>query len=194
MTRDQREIHRKKRILECADKIGNINKTCRYFGVARSTFYLWRDRYREFGDEVMLPLSLSIHLPFAQSHDSRPFHHREKPRIQRPFCSIPVERFFVLTLECVSDQPQNGMCKTLNYTQIVAFLGTTIGRFANKLEYLRRSRVFISNFSGSQSGHPRCLVDACSMHTEYGPEPTGQNLAPESGLSAPATALRAFFA
>ncbi|MEE8159123.1 MAG: helix-turn-helix domain-containing protein, partial [Dehalococcoidia bacterium] len=23
----------------------------RYFGVARSTFYLWRDRYREFGDE-----------------------------------------------------------------------------------------------------------------------------------------------
>ena len=51
MTKDQREIHRKKRILEYADKIGNINKTCRYFGVARSTFYLWRDRYREFGDE-----------------------------------------------------------------------------------------------------------------------------------------------
>ena len=40
MTHDQREIHRKKRILEYAERVGNINKTCRYFGVARSTFYL----------------------------------------------------------------------------------------------------------------------------------------------------------
>jgi transposase InsO family protein len=37
--------------LEYADRVGNINKTCRYFGVARSTFYLWRDRYRELGEE-----------------------------------------------------------------------------------------------------------------------------------------------
>jgi hypothetical protein len=36
MTNDQREIHRKKRILEYAERVGNINKTCRYFGVARS--------------------------------------------------------------------------------------------------------------------------------------------------------------
>ena len=51
MTHDQREIHRKKRILEYAERVGNINKTCRYFGVARSTFYLRRDRYRELGEE-----------------------------------------------------------------------------------------------------------------------------------------------
>jgi len=44
MTNDQREIHRKKRVLEYAERIGNIKKACRYFGVARSTFYLWRDR------------------------------------------------------------------------------------------------------------------------------------------------------
>jgi hypothetical protein len=31
MTHEQREIHRKKRILECAERVGNINKTCRYF-------------------------------------------------------------------------------------------------------------------------------------------------------------------
>ena len=53
MTNDQREVHRKKRILEYAERVGNINKTCRYFGVARSTFYLWRDRYRELGEEVL---------------------------------------------------------------------------------------------------------------------------------------------
>ncbi len=51
MTRDQREIHRKKRVLEYAKRIGNINKACRYSGVARSSFYEWRDRYRELGDE-----------------------------------------------------------------------------------------------------------------------------------------------
>lgn len=51
MTHEEREIYRKKRILEHAERIGNINKTCRYFGVARSTFYLWRDRYRELGEE-----------------------------------------------------------------------------------------------------------------------------------------------
>ena len=44
MTDDRREIHRKKRILEYAERVGNINKTFRYFGVARSTFYLWSRR------------------------------------------------------------------------------------------------------------------------------------------------------
>jgi transposase-like protein len=51
MTHDQREIHRKKRVLEYAERVGNINKTCRYFGVAKSIFYLWRERYRELGEE-----------------------------------------------------------------------------------------------------------------------------------------------
>ena len=50
MTEDLREIRRKKRVLEYAEKIDNINTTCRRFGIARSTFYLWRDRYRELGE------------------------------------------------------------------------------------------------------------------------------------------------
>jgi len=54
MTHDQREIHRKKRTLEYAERIGNIHKTCRYCGVARSTFYLWRERYRELGEVAAL--------------------------------------------------------------------------------------------------------------------------------------------
>ena len=56
MTHEQREIHRKKRVLEHAERMGNVNKTCRYFGVARSTFYLWRARYRELGDEARCAL------------------------------------------------------------------------------------------------------------------------------------------
>ncbi len=50
MTAGQREIRRKRRVLEYAEKHGNINTTCRRFGIARSTFYLWRDRYRELGE------------------------------------------------------------------------------------------------------------------------------------------------
>ena len=50
MTEAQREIRRKRRVLEYAEKHGNINTTCRRFGIARSTFYLWRDRYRELGE------------------------------------------------------------------------------------------------------------------------------------------------
>ncbi len=51
MTREPREIHRKQRVVEYARQFGKINKACRYFGVARCSFYEWRDRYRELGDE-----------------------------------------------------------------------------------------------------------------------------------------------
>jgi dipeptidyl aminopeptidase/acylaminoacyl peptidase len=64
MTHEQREIHRKKRVLEHAERIGNVNKTCRYFGVARSTFYLWRPRYRELGDEGLKSRRCGVHKLF----------------------------------------------------------------------------------------------------------------------------------
>jgi transposase InsO family protein len=54
MTPKQREIQRKRRVIEYAEQIGNVRKACRYYGVARSTFYLWRARYLEFGDEGLM--------------------------------------------------------------------------------------------------------------------------------------------
>jgi transposase InsO family protein len=54
MTPRQREIQRKRRVIEYAEQIGNVRKACRYYGVARSTFYLWRARYRELGDEGLI--------------------------------------------------------------------------------------------------------------------------------------------
>ncbi|MDP7299033.1 MAG: helix-turn-helix domain-containing protein, partial [Myxococcota bacterium] len=50
MTEDQREIRRKRRVLEYAEKHGNINTTCRRFVIARSRFYVWRHRSRELGE------------------------------------------------------------------------------------------------------------------------------------------------
>jgi hypothetical protein len=42
MTKDQREIQRKLRILRYAEEIGHVAKTCRYFGIGRASFYRWR--------------------------------------------------------------------------------------------------------------------------------------------------------
>ncbi len=69
MTRDQREIHRKKRIIEYAERIGNVKMACRHFGVARSTFDLWRDRYRELGDEGLKSRRCGPHNPPNKTSD-----------------------------------------------------------------------------------------------------------------------------
>jgi transposase InsO family protein len=50
MNKDQREIQRKLRILRYADEIGHVAKTCRYFGIGRSSFYRWRQAYAERGE------------------------------------------------------------------------------------------------------------------------------------------------
>lgn len=50
MTNEQREIQRKLRILEHAEMIGDVSKTCRYFGIGRASFYRWRKAYSDEGD------------------------------------------------------------------------------------------------------------------------------------------------
>ena len=47
MTKDQREIQRKLRILRYAEEIGHVAKTCRHFGIGRTSFYRWRKDYAE---------------------------------------------------------------------------------------------------------------------------------------------------
>ena len=66
MDKDQREIRRKLRILEHADKIGSVAVTCRYFGIGRSSFYRWRDAYRRNGVEGLVNAR-----PVARNHPNR---------------------------------------------------------------------------------------------------------------------------
>ena len=47
MTNEERDIQRKLKVLQHAEKIGNARKACRYFGVGRSSFYRWRDAYQK---------------------------------------------------------------------------------------------------------------------------------------------------
>ena len=54
MTSDQHEIQRKLRILWHAEKIGDVSKTCRYFGIGRASFYRWRKAYLERGEAGLI--------------------------------------------------------------------------------------------------------------------------------------------
>jgi len=47
----QQDITRKLKILNYAKKIGNIAKTCRYFGICRETFYKWKRIYDKEGEQ-----------------------------------------------------------------------------------------------------------------------------------------------
>jgi transposase InsO family protein len=66
MDKDQREIRRKLRILEHAEKTGSVALTCRYFGVGRSSFYRWRDAYRRNGVKGLVNVR-----PIARNHPNR---------------------------------------------------------------------------------------------------------------------------
>ena len=50
MTNDQREIRRKLRLLEHADAVRDISKTCRYYGIGRASFYRWLHAYQTHGE------------------------------------------------------------------------------------------------------------------------------------------------
>ena len=54
MNKAQRDIQRKLRVFNHAKKIGNIRKTCRYFGIPRSLYYVWKASYEQFGEEGLI--------------------------------------------------------------------------------------------------------------------------------------------
>ena len=49
MSNEEGEIRPELRVLEHADQSGDIRLTCRYFGIPRSLFYVWRGKYRTRG-------------------------------------------------------------------------------------------------------------------------------------------------
>jgi transposase InsO family protein len=68
MTRAQRDIARKLRVLKYAEEIGNVSKTCRYFGITREGFYKWKRAYLRKGEEGLIngkpcPQNLKLRIP-----------------------------------------------------------------------------------------------------------------------------------
>jgi transposase InsO family protein len=50
MTKEDRDIQRKLKVLRHAEKTGHVARTCRYFGVGRSSFYRWKAAYEQSGE------------------------------------------------------------------------------------------------------------------------------------------------
>ena len=50
MTKIERDIQRKLRVLRHAEQIGDVGKACRYFGVGRASFYRWRTAFHRQGE------------------------------------------------------------------------------------------------------------------------------------------------
>jgi transposase-like protein len=42
--------HRLAVLRQAKEVTGNVSKTCRYFGITRTSFYRWRRRYLKLGD------------------------------------------------------------------------------------------------------------------------------------------------
>ena len=58
---DQREIQRKLRVLQHAERTGHVVKTCRYFGIARDSSYRWeRANERDGGLSYIETVSWAI--------------------------------------------------------------------------------------------------------------------------------------
>lgn len=54
MTKAQRDIKRKLRILNYAKEIGNVSKACRYFGISREAYYQWKRAYERHGEKALI--------------------------------------------------------------------------------------------------------------------------------------------
>ena len=50
MTKEDRDIQRKLKVLRHAEKTGHVARTCRYFGVGRSSFYRLKAAYDQCGE------------------------------------------------------------------------------------------------------------------------------------------------
>ncbi|MFC1702238.1 helix-turn-helix domain-containing protein [Pseudomonadota bacterium] len=50
MNEEQRLVRKRLRVLEHAQKTGNVRKTCRYFGIGRSSFHRWKSAFDREGE------------------------------------------------------------------------------------------------------------------------------------------------
>ena len=55
VTDEDREVRRKLRVLEYAEQIGDVSKTCRYFGIGRASFYRWKKALDQSGEAGLVP-------------------------------------------------------------------------------------------------------------------------------------------
>ena len=55
MTPDQIIAHRRRRLLELADELGNVSEACRQMGVSRTRYYEWKKLAASYGLDALTP-------------------------------------------------------------------------------------------------------------------------------------------
>ena len=100
----QRDMRRKTRVLEHAARIGTVRKTCRYFGVARSGFHVWKKAYETHGDDGLVNQKPSEAVPVHPTAPHAPRHRRDGPSSPPPVSPRPhphrwyLERYHGITI------------------------------------------------------------------------------------------------
>jgi len=66
--KENRDIKKKLNVINYAKKIGNVKKAYRYYGISKSIYYVWIERYRQYGDEGLInnkpcPENLKLRTP-----------------------------------------------------------------------------------------------------------------------------------
>src|SRR6266851_9555280 len=57
-----RKVKSRLRMLQHAQRVsGNVSQTCRFFGVSRALFYIWKKRYEKHGVAVLRDMSRRPH-------------------------------------------------------------------------------------------------------------------------------------
>jgi len=54
MTNQERDVQRKLKVLRHAERTCHMARTCRYFGVSRSSFYRWKAAYEQRGEAGLI--------------------------------------------------------------------------------------------------------------------------------------------
>lgn len=55
MTPDDIIAHRRRRLLELTDELGNVSEACRQMGISRTRYYEWRKIADQYGLEALTP-------------------------------------------------------------------------------------------------------------------------------------------
>ncbi len=96
MTKAQRDISRKLRILKHAQETGNISKTCRYFGICRTSFYDWKKAYEQTGEAGLInskPCPINVPLRIPLEIEEKILHLRKKYHLGQVRIAWFLERY-----------------------------------------------------------------------------------------------------